>query len=385
MIDIVNSVKHYQPVFWDVDNSRLLESNRSNILYANEQNEKAQQASTELMEAINKLDINEDYRYVKDELFNELDSLINSTLQTYDGNLRYAINNIQSMNRDILKSPKIAGLVETNQQYKKWKAEIEGRNDISDDIKQMTIEKNPYNFSLQYKTDTNGNQILDDSGNPIAVGYNDWKPTTYPVEQMDYNAMNRLALSYINSEGYSTENIIYYKKDKNGKMIPTTDPSEAKYYSVNGYSQDEITSDLVFDSLVVAYNSNAKFQASLKQDYELARWKANKGDDVYGFYKRDENGNITTEEKTFEEFAAEKFYNLGEIYGYKKTGSSKKLQAMPGKNKDDLTDLFKISETIINEQGIMEHITNPQDPTIVAGQRIKRIQFISNDLDNIGG
>ena len=385
MIDIVNSIKHYQPVFWNVDNSRLLESNRSNILYANEQNEKAQQASTDLMAAINQLDINEDYRYVKDELFNELDGIIDSTLQNYDGNLRYAINDIQSMSRDILKSPEITGLVETNQQYKKWKAEIEGRNDISDDIKQMMIEKNPYNFSLQYKTDTNGNQILDDNGNPIAVGYDDWKPNSNPVEQMDYNAMNRLALSYINSEGYSIENISYYKKDKNGKKILTTDPDEAKYYSINGYSKDEITSDLVFDSLVVAYNSNAKFQASLKQDYELARWKASKGDDVYGFYKKDENGNITTEEKTFEEFAAEKFYNLGEVYGYKKTGSSKKLQPMSGKNKGDLTDLFEIRETIANEQGIMEHITNPQDATIVAGQRIKRIQSINNDLDNIGG
>lgn len=385
MIDIVNSIKHYQPVFWDVDNSKLLESNRSNILYANEQNEKAQQASTDLMAAINQLDINEDYRYVKDELFNKLDGVINSTLQNYGGNLRYAINDIQSMSRDILSSPEITGLVETNQQYKKWKAEIEGRKDISDDIKQMTIEKNPYNFTLQYETGRSGNKIVDDNGNPIVIGYNDWKAKTYPVEQMDYNAMNRLALSYINSEGYSTENIIYYKKGENGKMIPTTDPSEAKYYSVNGYSQDEITSDLVFDSLVVAYNSNAKFQASLKQDYELAKWKASKGEDVYGFYKRDENGNITTEEKTFEEFAAEKFYNLGEIYGYKKTGSSKKLQAMPGKNKDDLTDLFKIRETIANEQGIMEYTTNPQDATIVAGRRIERIQFISNDLDNIGG
>lgn len=384
MIDIVNSVKHYQPVFWDVDNSRLLESNRSNILYANEQNEKAQQASTDLMAAINQLDINEDYRYVKDELFNQLDGIINSTLQNYGGNLRYAINDIQSMSRDILSSPEITGLVETNQQYKKWKTEIEGRKDISDDIKQMTIEKNPYNFSLQYKTDNSGDQILDNNGNPIAVGYNDWKPKTYPVEQMDYNAMNRLALSYINSEGYSTENIIYYKNDESGKMIPTTDPSEAKYYSVNGYSQDEITSDLVFDSLVVAYNSNAKFQASLKQDYELAKWKAGKGEDVYGFYKRDKDGKITTEEKTFEEFAAEKFYNLGEIYGYKKTGSSKKLQAMPGKNKDDLTDLFKIRETIANEQGIMEYTTNPQDATIVAGKRIERIRYMSNEFDNIG-
>lgn len=380
MIDIVNSIKHYQPVFWDVDNSKLLESNRSNILYANEQNEKAQQASTDLMAAINQLDINEDYRYVKDELFNNLDSLINSTLQNYGGNLRYAINNIQSMSRDVLKSPKITGLVETNQQYKKWKAEIEGRKDISDDIKQMIIEKNPYNFSLQYKTDNNGNQILDDNGNPIAVGYNDWKPTTNPVEQMDYNTMIKTGLSYISPNAGSNETIIYYKKDKDGKMIMTNDPYEAKFYSINGRGYQEITTADVELSLIQAYLANPKFAASLNQDYELAKWKAEKGNDIYGYKNLD--GTI----KSKEEFMLDKFKYIGELYSYKHENITKKLQKMPNDTKyGSFSEYLKIRglENTSNYQGVEEVFVNPSDATELQGSVDTNILDIINKIDSL--
>ena len=142
---------------------------------------------------------------------------------------------------------------------------------VSDDIKEMIISKNPYNFSLQYKTDTNGNQILDNNGNPIAVGYNDWKPTTNPVEQMDYNTMIRTGLSYINPNAGSNETIIYYKKDKDGKRVVTNDPSEAKFYTINGRGFQEITTADVELALIQAYLANPKFAASLNQDYELAK------------------------------------------------------------------------------------------------------------------
>lgn len=374
MIDIVNGINQYQGSFYNIDNSGLLQARKEAILYANEQNEKAQQASTDLMAAINQLDINEDYRYVKDELFNELDGIINSTLQNYGGNLRYAINDIQSMSRDILSSPKITGLVETNQQYKKWKAEIEGRKDISDDIKQMTIEKNPYNFSLQYRKDSEENQILDDDGNPIVVGYNDWKPTTHPVEQMDYNTMIRTGLSYINPNAGSNETIIYYKKDDTGKMVMTNDPSEAKFYSINGRGYQEITTADVELSLIQAYVANPKFAASLNQDYELAKWKAEKGNDIYGYKNLD--GSI----KSKKEFIAEMFNNITSTYGYKHETITNKLQAMPkGANIGGIEDFLKIRglEGITNIQGSEEVIIDPSGNTnkqmqvdgIIAGYR----------------
>lgn len=336
MIDIVNSVKHYQPVFWDVDNSRLLESNRSNILYANEQNEKAQQASTDLMAAINQLDINEDYRYVKDELFNELDGIINSTLQNYGGNLRYAINDIQSMSRDILSSPKITGLVETNQQYKKWKAEIEGRKDISDDIKQMTIEKNPYNFSLQYRKDSDGNQILDDNGNPIPVGYDDWKPKSNPVQQIDYNTYNKIALDFINNEKKTWQIVEYLDENKN--IIPKEELERngyrgAVYYRINGGTEEEVTDKRVVDALNAAFKSNPNIEASLQQDYELAIWKYENGRDVYGFKKPD--GSF----KSPEEYKLEIFQNIVDAYGYKNTGYvQEQLDLLIKGNKGDNDD-----------------------------------------------
>lgn len=317
MVDIINSVKHYQPVFWDVDNSRLLESNRSNILYANEQNEKVQQASTDLMAAINQLDIHENYRYVKDELFNELDGIINSTLQNYGGNLRYAINDIQSMSRDILSSPKITGLVETNQQYKKWKAEIEGRNDISDDIKAMYIDKNPYVFTEQYKTDDKGNDIVDKNGNKEIIGYDDWKPNSNPVQQIDYNTYNKIALDFINNEKKTFQIVEYL--DENRNVIPKEELEKngykgAVYYRINGGTEEEVTDKRIVDALSAAFKSNPNIEASLQQDYNVALWKTKKGKDVYGFKNSD--GSF----KSPEEYKLEIFQNIVDAYGYKNTG-----------------------------------------------------------------
>lgn len=342
MIDIVNSVKHYQPVFWDVDNSRLLESHRSNILYANEQNEKAQQASTELMAAINQLDINENYRYVKDELFNELDGIINSTLQNYGGNLRYAINDIQSMSRDILKSPKITGLIETNQQYKKWEQEVRNRDDISDDIKAMYIDKNPYYFQEQYKTDNEGNDIIDAKGNKQIIGYYDWKPNGNPVQQIDLNTYNNIALEYISGETKTWQVVEYL--DENKKVIPKEEIEKngytrAVYYRINGGSEEEITDKRVIKALLAAFMSNPNIEASLQQDYDVAKWKSQKGKDVYGFKKQD--GSF----KSPEEYKLEIFQHIVDAYGYKNTGYIQqqldlliKGKNNSNSNNDDYTD-----------------------------------------------
>ena len=358
MIDIVNSVKHYQPVFWDVDNSRLLESHRSNILYANEQNEKAQQASTELMAAINQLDINENYRYVKDELFNQLDGLVNSTLQNYGGNLRYAINDIASMSRDILKSPKITGLVETNQQYKQWEQELKARTDISDDVKEMIISENPYSFNLKYKKDARGNDIVDVNGNKIEVGYDDWKPTTYAVKQYDLNDYFKVALSYINSQQKSNQYITYY--DENHNIITGDNITNARYYSVNGNVEEEITDERIASALYAAFAGNSQIHASIMQDYKLAKWKHNNNNDnTYGFEKED--GTL----KTANEYIVDLLTNIANAHGYKNTSTIRGyLQALISYDKANATNKNGTSVGVRSTPPVQHgNVTHVDDPT----------------------
>lgn len=380
MIDIINGVNQYQGSFYNIDNSGLLQARKEAILYDNEQNQIAQQAATELAGAINALDINENYRYKKTELLNNLNSMIDNTLQNYDGNLRYGTQQLMEMSRDIMTSPEITGLVETNKQYKTWKAEIEARKDISDDIKAMYIEKNPYYFQEQFKKDSDGNDIIDENGNKEIIGYNDWKPNSNPVEQMDYNTMIKTGLSYINPNVGSNETIIYYKKNEDGKMIMTNDPSEAKFYSINGRGYQEITTADVGLSLIQTYLANPKFAASLDQDYELAKWKAEKGNDIYGY--KDLDGTI----KSKEEFILDMFTHISEIHSYKHENITQKLQKMPSDGKyGSFSEYLKIRglENTANYQGVEEVFIDPGDVTAQQQSVDDDVSNISNNMDSL--
>lgn len=302
MIDIVNGINHYQGAFYDVDNNALLQSRREGIIHANEQNKIAQQAATELAGAINALDIHEDYRYKKVQLLNALDNTINTTLQDYAGNLRYGVNQLMQMSRDIMTSPEITGLVETNRQYKEWKAGIKARTDISDDIKEMYIDKNPYVFKEQYKTDEEGNEEI--------VGYDDWKPNSNPVQQLNLNELNLIALRYINPDMSRNAIITYY--DENGYILTGDDIINAKAYQINNQTIQEISRDKILAALSAAYASNPAVKASMEQDYELARWKYEKtGVDLYGYV--DNNGLF----KSAEKYKNNIFENIVKAFKYK--------------------------------------------------------------------
>lgn len=275
MIDIVNSLQHYQPVLWNVDNSGLLESKRSVIQHDNEANKIAQQSATELMGAINKLDIHEDYRHVKHELYNELDGVINSTLQNYNGSLRYAINDLMGFSRDILASHKITGLIETNQQYKAWKAGIEARDDISDDIKEMVIAKNPYSFELTYKKNANGEEIVDAQGNKEANGYKDWVPTTHPVKQMSLNEIALIGLRYVNPSTTGKYDITYLDKDGNTLSNKNINPFEVTAYKTSTSDTTTLTKADILLALNAAFDAESNMKASILQDYEVEKWKYN--------------------------------------------------------------------------------------------------------------
>ena len=273
MIDIVNGINHYQGAFYDVDNNALLQSRREGILYANEQNKIAQQAATELAGAINSLDIHEDYRYKKAELLNVLDNTINTTLQDYAGNLRYGVNQLMQMSRDIMTSPEITGLVETNKQYKQWKASIQARNDISDDIKEMIIAKNPYNFELIYKKDGDGNEIVDEEGNKEIIGYKDWKSNKDPVKQMSLNDIATTGLRYLTTTTTGTYGITYYDKDGNIMTSNNFNPFNVSAYKTSTTDTTKLTKEDVILSLNTAFDAEPNMRASIMQDYELEVWK----------------------------------------------------------------------------------------------------------------
>lgn len=322
MIDIVNGINHYQGAFYDVDNNALLQSRRESILHDNEQNKIAQQAATELAGAINSLDIHEDYRYKKAELLNVLDNTINTTLQDYASNLRYGVNQLMQMSRDIMTSPEITGLVETNKQYKQWKAGIQARTDISDDIKEMTISKNPYNFELIYKKDGNGEEILDEEGNKEITGYKDWEPNKNPVKQMSLNDIATTGLRYLTAATTGTYGMTYY--DKDGNIMPNTNfnPFNVSSYKSSTIDTTTLTKADVIKALNAAFDAEPNMRASIMQDYEVEVWKYNQiknsGDtEAINNFKKlspfiDDNGNPISPK----EYVNTIFNNIAETYSF---------------------------------------------------------------------
>lgn len=322
MIDIVNSVKHYQPIFWDVDNSRLLESNRSNIEYNNQANAAAQQASIELASAINALDLNEQDQYIKNDLYNELETMTNNVLQGYGGNIKYAMQDISNMSKEIISDPNIAGRIDSNRRHREYIENIKSRNDISDDVKQMIIEKNPYTFTPIYKKDSEGNDT-----NEIET-YKRWEPSKYAVKQISDKELITTALGYITPEQSNTTIPYFYIKKENGgyeriSNINNVDITEPLFYIDETNNYVRLKPEMLWKGLYQAME-DPTIRASLKQDYELAVWKSDKDKNnpykyLYGYYTKEGDTKSPTE------YIFDRFSNFVDTYSFEHNTHSKKI------------------------------------------------------------
>ena len=319
MIDIVNSVKHYQPVFWDVDNSRLLESNRSNILYANEQNEKAQQAANELASVIGNLKVHNSMAAEKQKLTSDLDSMINNTLQNYGGNLRYGVNNIMQMSKDLVTDEKIRGLVETNKQYEDWVASIKSNPDIDADTKEFILndEKNKYHFDAKVINNNGEEEYIDNwqvGDNDNIIGYKPWQAGREPLAQVNLGDIVLGITKHLVPNEKDWQYRIY--KDGKGNVLQGADIINATHYIDSSGNEKSITPDMIKKASKVYLNANPQIVASLRQDYDKAIYFNRKGDDKYNV-RQGQNSEID-----FEQYLNSKINGFGEAFSYNNKSSN---------------------------------------------------------------
>ena len=318
MIDIINSVKHYQPVFWDVDNSRLLESNRSNILYANEQNEKAQQAATELASVIGNLKVHESQVAEKQRLVEEYDTMINNVLQNYGGNLRIGVDNIMQMHRDLITDEKVRGLVETNKQYEDWVASIKSNPDIDADTKEFILNdpKNQYHFDAKVINENGEEEYIDNwqvGDNDNIIGYKPWQAGREPLAQVNLGDIVLGVMERLVPNEKDWQYRIY--KDVNGNVLQGADIINATHYIDSTGEEKSITPDMINKASKVYLNANPQIVASLRQDYDKAIYFNRKGDDKYNV-RQGQNS-----EMDFEQYLNSKIYGFGEAFSYNNKNS----------------------------------------------------------------
>ena len=382
MIDIVNNVKHYQPVFWDVDNSRLLESNRSNILYANEQNEKAQQAANELASVIGNLKVHESQAAEKQRLVEEYDSMVNNILQSYGGNLRIGVNNIMQMHRDLITDEKIRGLVETNKQYEDWVASIKSNPDIDADTKEFILnsKKNQYHFDVRAINPETGEEEIIDGWTPgmndNIIGYKNWQAGMEPVKNINYADIALGVFKQIEPNSNDWEYRTYY--DINGNKLQGANILNAVYWIDSNGKETKVTPDMINKAIDTYLAANPEVAASLRQDYEKALYFRKKGEDKYNV-AQGEDANLD-----FEAFKNRIFGGFGEAFAYKTTESGYKpgivtSSSDSNKSSNGVVDYNKFNNTT----GTVGTITKNIDMVSINSNKVNENMAIYTNTDEI--
>lgn len=285
MIDIINGINQYQGSFYNIDNSGLLQARKEAILYDNEQNQIAQKAATELASAIGNLKFHNSMAAEKQKLILDLDSMINNTLQNYAGSLRYGVNNIMQMSRDLVTDEKIKGLLETNKQYEEWVAAVKENKYIDEDTKEFILNTpdNQYHFDATVVNNDGTRSVINGwtpGNNDNIIGYKNWQAGREPVTQRNYLefAINVLKTLDTNNNQYTVRK--FY--DANGNELKDEAILNAAYYVDNGSNKVILTEQKINDAIENAINSDLSIQASLRQDYDKAKYFRDKGDDRYG-------------------------------------------------------------------------------------------------------
>lgn len=285
MIDIVNGINQYQGSFYNIDNSGLLQARKEAILYDNEQNQIAQKAATELASAIGNLKFHNSMAAEKQKLTSDLDSMIDNTLQNYAGSLRYGVNDIMQMSRDLVTDEKIKGLLETNKQYEEWVAAVKENKYIDEDTKEFILNSpdNQYHFDATVVNEDGTQSVINGwktGDNNNIIGYKNWQAGREPVTQRNYLefAINVLKTLDTDNNQYTVRK--FY--DANGNELKDEAILNAAYYVDNGNTKVVLTEQKINDAIENAINSDLSIQASLRQDYDKAKYFRDKGDDRYG-------------------------------------------------------------------------------------------------------
>ena len=234
-------------------------------------------------------------------------ALLNSINKTIEDNTLYgnsyaALDDIVKQSGDISSNPGVLGRIKAQQEYSTFNAQIDARNDISDDVKRYSKAMNPYYYQDK----------LDDKGN--VIGGSEWKPTFSPVKSYDLNDIFTRALQYIKPDQGSYEKTQFI--DANGNVTSKYTPggSVARYNTLT-QSWEKLSEDKIRTAVTAVMNANPAIAASLYQDYDVEKWKYNNKEVTSGYLNQDGS------QKTFAQYLEDKIAPFARAAAYNKTVS----------------------------------------------------------------
>lgn len=224
-------------------------------------NKEALQKQSELRTAIANMDLNEAEDGFRQQLFDDITTTIEDN--SIAGNAYYALDDIIKKAGDIGSNPGLIGRLKAQQAYKQFQAEVDARKDLNDDTKAWAKAKNPYRY--QDKVDKTGR----------VIGGTEWKPNITPVEDIDMNKVYALASQYIRPKKSNWESTTFV--DENGNVSKTYKPGYFVLNEITG-KKEEVTREMVDNAINMAINADPEIEASMKQSFEVAKWKHSNGD-----------------------------------------------------------------------------------------------------------
>lgn len=234
-------------------------------------------------------------------------ALLNSINKTIEDNTLYgnsyaALDDIVKQSGDISSNPGVLGRIKAQQEYSTFNAQIDARNDISDDVKRYSKAMNPYYYQDK----------LDDKGN--VIGGSEWKPTFSPIKSYDLNDIFARALQYIKPDQGSYEKTQFI--DANGNVTSKYTPggSVARYNTLT-QSWEKLSEDKIRTAVTAVMNANPAIAASLHQDYDVEKWKYDNKEATSGYLNQDGS------QKTFVQYIEDKIAPFARAAAYNKTVS----------------------------------------------------------------
>lgn len=222
--------------------------------------EKTEALTSTISSELGKLNLNPSEDAWKFNYINDIRNQINEAIQF--GDYSRALSRARSLASEAYTSPALRGRIRAQKDYKTFVDGTLSRKDLTEDDKAWALANNTYHY--EDKVDKSGN----------IVGGTEWKPTTLPVGEVDWNKILATAKQLVHQKtGNSTSTMFV---DANGnKTNNILEAEQVLYQTTNGWSG--IDKKTLNNMVEAAIDNTPGARARIDQDWEVLNWRYNTG------------------------------------------------------------------------------------------------------------
>lgn len=221
----------------------------------------AVKAASDLEVTMANLDLNEAESEWRQQKINEIKETVAEN--TIYGNSYAALDDIIAKAGNLASDQGMIGRLQAQKDYKAFKERIENDKTLPQDYKDYYLENNPYHYEDTY--DKNGN----------IIGGTKWTPNSSPtaIVPLSQLIVQGISIAAKESGGGNMTRWI----DSNGNI--TTDPSKAfdgEVYNTTTNQWERLSREKIWQGINSMIASTPGAIESIKQDYNVARWRHDK-------------------------------------------------------------------------------------------------------------